>query len=88
MAWVSAPLTELLKSKLSGIAIKDEKQIFRNVNYGYYGYYDPSKPLTLLVDASSKGLGAVLFQDGKPLAYASRALTPTQHCYTRIEKET
>jgi len=35
------------------------------------GYYDPNKPLTLSVDASSKGLGAVLFQDGKPLAYAS-----------------
>ena len=52
------------------------------------GYYDPSKPLTLSVDASSKGLGAVLLQDGKPLAYASRALTPTQERYAQIEKET
>jgi len=52
------------------------------------GYYDPSKPLTLSVDASSKGLGAVLLQDGKPLAYAPRALTPTQERYAQIEKET
>ena len=52
------------------------------------GYYDPSKPLTLSVDAKSKGLGAVLFQDEKPLAYASRALTPAQQHYAQIEKET
>ena len=52
------------------------------------GYYDPSKPLCLSVDASSKGLGAVLLQDEKPLAYASRALTPTQQRYAQIEKKT
>ena len=33
-------------------------------------------------------LGAVLFQDAKPLAYASRALTPAQQHYAQIEKET
>ena len=52
------------------------------------GYYDPSKPLCLSVDASSKELGAVLLQDEKPPAYASRALTPTQQRYAQIEKET
>jgi len=52
------------------------------------GYHDPRKPLTSSVDASSKGLGAVLFQDEKPLAYASRALTPAQQHYAQIEKET
>ena len=35
-----------------------------------------------------KGLGAVLLQDEKSLAYASRALTPTQQRYAQIEKET
>ena len=35
-----------------------------------------------------KGLGAVLLQDEKPLAYASRALTPTRQRYAQIEKET
>ena len=42
------------------------------------GYYDLSKSLTLFGDASSKGLGAVLFQDGKSLAYASRPPSPAQ----------
>jgi len=40
------------------------------------------------LSAIPKGLGAVLLQDGKPLAYASRALTPTLERYAQIEKET
>ena len=51
-------------------------------------YYDPKKPLTLTVDASSKGLGAALIQEGQPVAFASRALTKSQQNYAQIEKET
>lgn len=51
-------------------------------------YYDDSKPLTLTVDSSSKGLGAAIVQEGKPIAYASSALTTTQKNYSQIEKET
>ena len=36
---------------------------------------------------SEKGLGASFLQDGKPLAYASRALTNTETNYAQIEKE-
>ena len=50
-------------------------------------YYDPSKPLVLQCDASEKGLGAALLQEDRPLAYASRALTPTESNYAQIEKE-
>ena len=38
--------------------------------------------------ASSKGLGAVVYQKEKPVAYASRALTSTQQKYAQTEKET
>ena len=42
-------------------------------------------------DASSFGLGAVLFQQSsdewKPVAYASRSMTKTERCYAQIEKE-
>ena len=50
-------------------------------------YFNPSKPTKLSVDASSKGLGAVLLQDNHPIAYASRALTMCQQNYAQIEKE-
>lgn len=40
--------------------------------------YDLEKDVTISVDASCKGLGAVLLQNGQPVAYASRALTETQ----------
>ena len=42
---------------------------------------------TLQCDASMHGLRACLMQDGHPVAYASRSLTPTEVQYAQIEKE-
>ena len=42
-------------------------------------YYDPKKPATIEVDASGAALGAVLLQEGQPVAYASKALTETEN---------
>ena len=50
-------------------------------------YYDPAKKLTIRCDASGTGLGAALMQEGKPLAYASRALSDTEVGHAHIEKE-
>ena len=50
-------------------------------------YFDTTKGVTLQCDASDKGLGAVLTQDGHPIAYASRALTHVETRYAQIEKE-
>ena len=41
----------------------------------------------LQCDASKSDLRATLLQNGQPVAYASRALTPAQMCYAQIEKE-
>ncbi len=50
-------------------------------------HYNPQAPLVLQTDASSYGLGAVLLQNGVPVAYASRSLTQTESRYAQIEKE-
>ena len=47
-------------------------------------YFDATKDTTLQCDASEKGLGAVLTQDGHPIAYASRALTEVETRYAQI----
>ena len=41
-------------------------------------YYNPKKPTVLQTDASSKGLGACLLQNQKPVYFASKALSETQ----------
>ena len=51
-------------------------------------YYDQAKELTIQCDASNNGLGAAILQEGKPVAFASRALTDTERRYATIEKET
>ena len=43
--------------------------------------------MSLSVDASSKGVSAVFLQNDRPVAYTSRALTPSQENYVQIEKE-
>ena len=50
-------------------------------------YFNPTRPTKLSVDPSSKGLGAVILQDGHPIAYTSKAHTDSQQHYAQIEKE-
>lgn len=42
--------------------------------------------VTLEVDASMAGLGAALIQQNEPIAFASRALTPTECRYANIQR--
>ena len=48
-------------------------------------YFDTSAETTLQMDASKKGLGACLIQNGKVVCYASRALTKTEQNYQNLE---
>ncbi len=51
----------------------------------YYSTKEPVTPVTC--DASCYGLGAACLQNGRPVAFASRALTDTETRNARIEKE-
>ena len=48
--------------------------------------FDTYKDTVLQVDASY-GFGATLLQEGKPISYASKSLTPSEINYAQIEKE-
>ena len=50
-------------------------------------YYDLEEEVTIETDASDYGLGAVLLQAGRPVAFASRTMTETERRYSQIEKE-
>ena len=50
-------------------------------------YFNISAKTTLQTDASKKGLGACLIQNGKVVCYASRSLTKTEQNYQNLERE-
>lgn len=50
-------------------------------------FFNPTKELVLQVDSSKDGVGAVLMQDGRPVEYASRALSASERKWAQIEKE-
>ena len=91
---VTAPLRELLKKDVAWHWTERHEQSFQGIKRlltetspGVLKYYDPKLPVKLQVDACKSGLGAVLMQNGSPIAYASRSLTETESKYAQIEKE-
>ena len=50
-------------------------------------FYNVTEEATIQCDASDKRLGAMLLQNGQPVAFASRSLTQSEQNYAQIEKK-
>ena len=80
---LAAPLRDKTKKGAHFEWTTDDQIAFDNIKKAVtesttLSYFDPKKDIVLQVDASMKGLGAALIQEGKPVAFASKALTKTE----------
>ncbi len=92
MSTHTAPLRQLLEDRTEFIWQEVHENSFNKLKTlvttaPVLKYYDVTKPVTICVDASSTGVGAVIEQDHHPVAYAAKAFTDAQTRYAQIEKE-
>ena len=50
-------------------------------------YFDSTQPVSIQVDASQRGIGAVLLQANGPVEFASKLLPKAESRYSNIERE-
>ena len=89
---VMAPIRNLVKANVSWTWSQIHDEAFGKIKKlvseaPVLRYYDSKRSLVIQCDASEKGMGTALLQEGQPLAYISRALTDTETRYAQIEKE-
>lgn len=88
---ISKPLTDMLK-KGGFIWTKQSEDAYERlktamVSSPVLALPDFSRPFIVETDASSTGLGAVLMQEGRPIAYLSEALSPKNQVLSIYERE-
>ena len=89
---VAQPLRDLTRANAQFIWSRQHNKAFEDmkklvVQHPVLKYYDVSEEVTLQREASERGLGATLMQNGQPVAFASRTLSTTEQRYAQIEKE-
>ena len=97
LADISSPLNQLLKKDTPWKWSTDCQESFTKLKEALttttvLTHYDPKLQIALACDASSIGIGAVIYHilpDGteKPIAYASKTLSSAERNYSQIEKE-
>ena len=89
---LSEPVRELIKEKVPFNWGPEHQESFEAlkkelVKAPVLAYYNPRKETVFQTDASTKGLGACLLQEDKPIYFASKALTEMQRGYVAMEIE-
>jgi RNase H-like domain found in reverse transcriptase/Reverse transcriptase (RNA-dependent DNA polymerase)/Integrase zinc binding domain len=89
---VLAPLTSLTSSETKWEWTENQQLAFDKVKaivgrQVMLAFPDFSLPFHINTDASHHQLGAVISQNGKPIAFYSRKLSPAQSRYTTTERE-
>jgi hypothetical protein len=91
-AVISSPLTTLLKKHALFIWSSEHETTFQTLKQALcsaplLALPDFTKPFCIETDASHYGVGVVLLQEGRPLAFLSRALGPKNQGLSAYEKE-
>jgi hypothetical protein len=89
---ITKPMTELLKKGVKFVWSEACEKAFHTLRQQLTSapvlvQQDNSKPFEVLCDASGTGLGCVLMQEGRVIAYASRALRPHEINYPTHDLE-
>ena len=89
---LTAPLTELTKKKVSWNWSVDRDNAFRELKTKLtaapvLAIPDPAAPFELITDSCGYGIGAVLMQNHRPVAYYSRKMTDPEKNYVNHEQE-
>ena len=87
-----APLNKLTRKDVDFQWGPEHQEAFEHIkdniaSIAILAYFDPTKSVTIQCDASMEGLGAVLYQNNKPVTVASKTLTNTEQNYGNIERE-
>jgi hypothetical protein len=86
------PLTDLTRKDMRFIWTSECQEAFEKVKHALTNAPvlappELGKPFEVVSDASGVGLGAILLQDGRPVAFESRKLSPAEQNYTVTEQE-
>ena len=92
LSQVSEPLRALTESNKDFVWGKVEQEHFEQIKAliskdQLLHFYNVKKPTTIQCDASTKGLGATLLQEGHPIISVSRSLTRAEKNYVVLELE-
>lgn len=92
LAALTRPLRDMLKKDVAWFWDSQQRKALSELKNAMSSLpilrlFDVNRPVVVSVDASPIGIGAVLMQEGQPVAFSSTTLTATQKRYCQIEKE-